>query len=610
MTWVVVVVRSTEVLVYGIRALRASRKVLAFRSLLWSTLTSFLYQVLEEDMASVAGHRQPQCHVLNFFYDRHDDSALTVLVNNVRFHIIADATKLKAESGPGAKLTREYEQLLAAVKQEENAAITRPCSKQNLRTRGRDSNSHDSGHGTEDERDPEDERDSAVDVNSPSKKTSLLHQADDDPQKALNNWMLTPFGPIFDKHAPESAQQEELTVQGWYERPTMFFNLEIQNDELKATEEEATDELEKRMIDMTPKMYLPKYIRQMDIPWYPSKDVIVLEEGDEPAPYHPTRVRIGEETFFMKVVDPTQPSPTKREIDLLKKAQRLGLHEKIRVPLVKGLVGFQDSKIEIIGFLQTPIEDPTALTHMFDDEVPQRKRDKWAKESDRIKVVLHENGIVWGDAKADNFMVDKNDNLWIIDFGGSFTEGWVDPELMETVEGDNMGVDRIVNALHDPNANPQDGEKDKMMPYQPEEEKVLPSPSRFVTKGRKRKADEGAETSETIKSTEVSSRKGRSSPNKRSRKESAAKSDGTGNGDEDQTPKESGTKRPATPADEQDGEEQERYCFCNKPSSGDMVGCDNDDCRRQWFHFECVNLDSAPKSKRWFCDECKQSDRA
>jgi len=45
------------------------------------------------------------------------------------------------------------------------------------------------------------------------------------------------------------------------------------------------------------------------------------------------------------------------------------------------------------------------------------------------------------------------------------------------------------------------------------------------------------------------------------------------------------------------------YCICNRVSFGEMVGCDNPDCRIEWFHFECVGLTSPPKGK-WYCNEC------
>lgn len=58
--------------------------------------------------------------------------------------------------------------------------------------------------------------------------------------------------------------------------------------------------------------------------------------------------------------------------------------------------------------------------------------------------------------------------------------------------------------------------------------------------------------------------------------------------------------------DEPDADEP-RYCICNQVSYGEMVGCDADDCPREWFHLECVGLDVAPKGKtKWYCDDCKK----
>lgn len=46
-----------------------------------------------------------------------------------------------------------------------------------------------------------------------------------------------------------------------------------------------------------------------------------------------------------------------------------------------------------------------------------------------------------------------------------------------------------------------------------------------------------------------------------------------------------------------------RYCLCNQVSYGEMVGCDNEDCPIEWFHYPCVGLTSAPKGK-WYCPQC------
>ncbi|KAI0035140.1 hypothetical protein K488DRAFT_43880 [Vararia minispora EC-137] len=60
----------------------------------------------------------------------------------------------------------------------------------------------------------------------------------------------------------------------------------------------------------------------------------------------------------------------------------------------------------------------------------------------------------------------------------------------------------------------------------------------------------------------------------------------------------------AEDADRGDGEDNKIYCFCNRPSFGDMVACDAEDCEREWFHLDCVGITSAPDGQ-WFCDECK-----
>lgn len=45
------------------------------------------------------------------------------------------------------------------------------------------------------------------------------------------------------------------------------------------------------------------------------------------------------------------------------------------------------------------------------------------------------------------------------------------------------------------------------------------------------------------------------------------------------------------------------YCFCQKRSYGDMIGCDNPDCPYQWFHISCVGV-KPPLPDKWFCPDC------
>lgn len=45
------------------------------------------------------------------------------------------------------------------------------------------------------------------------------------------------------------------------------------------------------------------------------------------------------------------------------------------------------------------------------------------------------------------------------------------------------------------------------------------------------------------------------------------------------------------------------YCICNQVSYGEMIACDNNECKIEWFHFGCVGLKDQPKGK-WYCPDC------
>ena len=52
-----------------------------------------------------------------------------------------------------------------------------------------------------------------------------------------------------------------------------------------------------------------------------------------------------------------------------------------------------------------------------------------------------------------------------------------------------------------------------------------------------------------------------------------------------------------------DGTDDTKYCYCQRVSYGDMVACDNADCKNQWFHWECAGLVAEPVGD-WLCRDC------
>ncbi|KAK5910566.1 hypothetical protein CesoFtcFv8_004390 [Champsocephalus esox] len=49
------------------------------------------------------------------------------------------------------------------------------------------------------------------------------------------------------------------------------------------------------------------------------------------------------------------------------------------------------------------------------------------------------------------------------------------------------------------------------------------------------------------------------------------------------------------------------HCSCGCADSVPMLGCDDDACTHQWFHWACVGITKEPRSKTWYCDNCKSS---
>ncbi|XP_074480177.1 inhibitor of growth protein 2 [Sebastes fasciatus] len=63
-------------------------------------------------------------------------------------------------------------------------------------------------------------------------------------------------------------------------------------------------------------------------------------------------------------------------------------------------------------------------------------------------------------------------------------------------------------------------------------------------------------------------------------------------------------ERDVSPVDFAIDPNEPTYCLCDQVSYGEMIGCDNDQCPIEWFHFSCVGLTYKPKGK-WYCPKCR-----
>ncbi|KAI5464247.1 hypothetical protein BGZ63DRAFT_411989 [Mariannaea sp. PMI_226] len=122
----------------------------------------------------------------------------------------------------------------------------------------------------------------------------------------------------------------------------------------------------------------------------------------------------------------------------------------ICVARLQGYVKHADSGA-IIGLLRDFILSGVHGDTLRDVDVsvvPNEMRRKWANQIRETVDKLHEVGVVWGDGKASNVIIDQLDNAWLIDFAGGWSKGWVDEELAGSKEGDNQAVRKLSEFLN------------------------------------------------------------------------------------------------------------------------------------------------------------------
>ncbi|KAI8953091.1 hypothetical protein F4801DRAFT_538420 [Xylaria longipes] len=104
----------------------------------------------------------------------------------------------------------------------------------------------------------------------------------------------------------------------------------------------------------------------------------------------------------------------------------------------------------LVGLLLTFIENKGTMKDLAPwSDCTNEERARWSRQIRDSVQCLHAAGVVWGDAKPENVLIGNDGNAYLVDFGGSYTPGWVEEDSMETVEGDLQGVERIEKYLAD-----------------------------------------------------------------------------------------------------------------------------------------------------------------
>ncbi|TVY12805.1 hypothetical protein LARI1_G009293 [Lachnellula arida] len=195
-----------------------------------------------------------------------------------------------------------------------------------------------------------------------------------------------------------------------------------------------------------------------DLPRYSARDITVTNKLMGTG--HIAKVSADGQDMCCKVLVPNQVKAVRREYACLKKIADSQHGDSISAPRLIGfVVEGGDHEEAGIGILEEYIPHVMTLGRLLKNTntnteivTPERRR-KWAEQIRRNIALLHGIGVVWGDGKPENVLVHSGtDDCYLVDFGGSWTDGWVDAELRETEAGDEQALTRILDFLDIENA--------------------------------------------------------------------------------------------------------------------------------------------------------------
>ncbi|KAJ3526201.1 hypothetical protein NM208_g11305 [Fusarium decemcellulare] len=161
--------------------------------------------------------------------------------------------------------------------------------------------------------------------------------------------------------------------------------------------------------------------------------------------FRTSQVEIEGQIYYFKAVQPPGDNIGQREVSTYEKITAAGLEPDVRISRLYGIV--VDENQQLTGLLLHLIPMHGTLEYALEPDTPPSVKQRWAGQIKETLACLHQNGIIWGDAKPDNIIIDTDRDAWIVDFGGGQTQGWVDRANMGTTKGDLEGLENILEFI-------------------------------------------------------------------------------------------------------------------------------------------------------------------
>ncbi|KAH6693336.1 hypothetical protein BKA61DRAFT_624523 [Leptodontidium sp. MPI-SDFR-AT-0119] len=253
-------------------------------------------------------------------------------------------------------------------------------------------------------------------------------------------WALEPCLPLFESVAPAPEQNPKTTLHDFLHPGVFYYSLRVVDGELTPVQSE-----ERGAGMMAPGLELDDSAFSPAWPSFlPTEIKICITNPEDSIFASPNKVLVnGKAIRYFKLYQPYDTNRALREVENYKRITESNLDLDVRICRLLGIV--KNDENQLIGLLLTYIEcDFVTLTCAAEPDTPDSTKQKWVDQASRTLTQLHEAGIVWGDAKPDNILIDKNEDAWIIDFGGGYTRGFVEREKAGTIDGDLQGLEKIV----------------------------------------------------------------------------------------------------------------------------------------------------------------------
>jgi hypothetical protein len=244
---------------------------------------------------------------------------------------------------------------------------------------------------------------------------------------SFHDWLIDVFKPVFLKVAPDvppsfdpdmirSGKAKPLLSEYLFPE-THRCRFESEDDKpfpIHMPDEES--EFAEPLCHMRPDLAreVERYVKFFD----PSVVQVSFQRPKQALNDNPTRVLVdldgsGEmTTCFFKGFSPGEDDRIEKEVEAHLRILQSNVVPEARVIRLLGVLAVADGRVAglLLTYVDCRRENDGILDGIYLRRTPVSLRERWMAQIREAVQQLHEGGAIWGDAKADNVLIDKNDD--------------------------------------------------------------------------------------------------------------------------------------------------------------------------------------------------------